>query len=453
MTQVEQEIAALEQWYAEIEGRFQVEAPGDGRLQHLCNAQQNLSRPIHSWYNLQEAYSTEFPVWLVEYLARTYGFHPSHVVDPFVGSGTTGLSLSLRGIPVVGVEYNPFIAWAAQVKSQWQSYDPEEITTLLPRLALTVPPGMRLAWPALTTLHETKYFRRVDVRALLYVLEQIASLDCSASAKQFLRLGVAAVAEEIANLRKDGRALRYLRKEVRPTARAALTTHWQRCIEDLRALHVKPLADQPGSFTVWRGSAVDLSSLCDPLDASTATGLRDSEFDLVLYSPPYLNNFDYSEVYKLELWLLGFLHTYDEWRDLRRGTIRSHHSVQFAKTAHLATDPTTAHIAERLAAMGASECLDGYAKDNMAPVITGYFDDMYLALREQFRVLQPGGMLVYMVANSRHSDLPIATDLLICEIARLVGFIPLKLIVIHKRNGRTRRKKYLRESVVILRKP
>jgi len=26
-------------------------------------------------------------------------------------------------------------------------------------------------------------------------------------------------------------------------------------------------------------------------------------FDLIIYSPPYLNNIDYSEVYKLELWL------------------------------------------------------------------------------------------------------------------------------------------------------
>jgi DNA modification methylase len=89
----------------------------------------------------------------------------------------------------------------------------------------------------------------------------------------------------------------------------------------------------------------------------------------------------------------------------------------------------------------------------MPPVITGYFDDMYLALKEQFRVLKPGGFLVYMVANSRHSNLPIATDVLIGEIARSVGFEPLKLIVLHQRNGRATGRRFLRESVVIGRKP
>jgi DNA modification methylase len=32
-----------------------------------------------------------------------------------------------------------------------------------------------------------------------------------------------------------------------------------------------------------------------------------ADFDLILTSPPYPNNIDYSEVYKLELWLLGFI--------------------------------------------------------------------------------------------------------------------------------------------------
>ena len=103
--------------------------------------------------------------------------------------------------------------------------------------------------------------------------------------------------------------------------------------------------------------------------------------------------------------------------------------------------------------MSQSNYLKGYAKERMPPVILGYFDDMYTALTEQYRVLKPGGFLVYMVANSRHADLPIATDVILGEIASIIGFEPLKLIVLHKRNGCTRKKRFLRESAVILRKP
>jgi DNA modification methylase len=86
-------------------------------------------------------------------------------------------------------------------------------------------------------------------------------------------------------------------------------------------------------------------------------------------------------------------------------------------------------------------------------MILGYFDDMYVALKEQWRVLRGGGVLVYVVANSRHYYLPIATDVMLAEIARCIGFETLDLVVLRKRNGRTRQKSFLRESAVFLRKP
>jgi hypothetical protein len=89
----------------------------------------------------------------------------------------------------------------------------------------------------------------------------------------------------------------------------------------------------------------------------------------------------------------------------------------------------------------------------MPPIIKGYFDDMYLTLKEQFRILRPGGFLIYVVANSRHANLPIATDVILGEIARNIGFQPVELDVLKKRNGRTKQKNYLRESAVIMQKP
>ena len=78
---------------------------------------------------------------------------------------------------------------------------------------------------------------------------------------------------------------------------------------------------------------------------------------------------------------------------------------------------------------------------------------MYQTLLEQWRVLKPGGVIAYVVANSRHYYLPVATDIMMGEIARCIGFEPLGLVVLKKRNGRTRQKLFLRESVVFIRKP
>ena len=56
----------------------------------------------------------------------------------------------------------------------------------------------------------------------------------------------------------------------------------------------------------------------------------------VPYSPPYLNCIDYTEVYKLELWLLELVKTQAEFRQVRLGTLRSHPSVKFAERDDLA---------------------------------------------------------------------------------------------------------------------
>ena len=409
---------------------------------------------MHSWYTLKEAFSADFPAWVVQHLRETYGFRPDNVLDPFSGGGTSLIALSSLGIDATGVEYNPFIAWVAKVKSSRHLYDVVEIKHVIENLATLIPPAYtRIAWPQLSTFKNAKYFRRNDIRTLLHVLHQIEELDATILTKQFLRIGVAAVIEEVSNLRKDGRALRYVQKPLRPPASMALGHRWYRNLEQLKTLRDSQSYEQRNECRVWLGSALNLSNLLDPWDQNEGHSLHDSSYDLVLYSPPYLNNFDYTEVYKLELWLLGFLESYEKWGAMRRGTIRSHHSVKFPETSRLTEDSALADMAQHLCELGKSDYLKGYSKENMPPVILGYFDDMYAALKEQYRVLKPGGFLAYMVANSRHSDLPIATDVILSEIARIIGFEPLELIVLHKRNGRTRKKRFLRESTVILRKP
>ena len=447
------EINSVEEWYSELEKTFDIEISQSNQLRSLCDAKQNLDAPIYSWFNLKEAFSSRFPVWVIQYLASNYNFVPKQVLDPFCGGGTTIVALSQQGIDVVGVEYNPFIASIAKTKASSRSYDAGEIRRALRSIAIGPPAGKRIDWPNLSTLKNQKYFRRGDIRTFLFALKRIEESKHHNLTKQFLRIGLAAAIDDVANLRKDGRALRYVKKQYRPFAKSALLNHCKQNLEDIKHLQDKQSIARQGDTKIWAGSALNLKELQDPWDTKVRGLLYDSAFDLILYSPPYLNNFDYSEIYKLELWLLGFIDDYQQWRKLRRSTIRSHHSVKFDNTCYLENDPATTLVYEKLRAMGESNSMKGYAKTNMPPVILGYFDDMYLALKEQYRVLKPGGYLVYLVANSRHSDLPVATDVILGEIGRLLGFEPLKLIVLHKRNGRTRQKRFLRESIVILRKP
>ncbi|MEW3673849.1 hypothetical protein QOZ77_32065, partial [Pseudomonas aeruginosa] len=50
--------------------------------------------------------------------------------------------------------------------------------------------------------------------------------------------------------------------------------------------------------------------------------------DLAVFSPPYPNSFDYTDVYNVELWVLGYLNDSADNRSLRQSTLASHVQIQ-----------------------------------------------------------------------------------------------------------------------------
>ena len=175
--------------------------------------------------------------------------------------------------------------------------------------------------------------------------ERVATL--SEPEASLLLLGVASCVGDVSFFRKDGRALRILDQEAVPldrrdlTAERALRLVWARYEADLRGLssdHSRIAG--PGVVIQGDGRDVEMGQQGERIAGRVA---------LMVYSPPYLNHIDYTEVYKTELSLLGFVRKQDEMLGLRQATMRSHSSVLFpgqddeAKTlARVPTDVTEA---------------------------------------------------------------------------------------------------------------
>ena len=74
--------------------------------------------PFHDWYNFVLGYTPVFP----EYMLQREGIRAGDgniVLDPFNGSGTTQLVCKLKGIPSYGIDANNFMVFAAQQKLNW----------------------------------------------------------------------------------------------------------------------------------------------------------------------------------------------------------------------------------------------------------------------------------------------------------------------------------------------
>lgn len=450
---VEKRVADLEARYEKIERRFTV-ASGSPALAEAVQFQSNRSRRVHRWFHFKEGFSAELFTAL-QLGTESLNDKDSVFLDPFCGSGTTivagDLEYSWRARRV-GVEINPFLAFMAQTKASWRDYSPWRLMALAAEVTAEpfrhdVDPA---AWPALSSLHNEEIFAPERVSALVDAVNRIQALAQRES--ELLLLGVGSAAERLGFFRRDGRALRILRsngeREVRrqTSVSTVLVQTWQAFADDLRALQ--------GRRDCERGDGVVICGDGRVLELPEEMGIREGDVHLIAYSPPYLNHIDYTEIYKVELWLLGFLRKTEEMLDLRKRTLRSHGSIGVARIEN-ALPESIRECVELASSIVASTGKKWHR--SFPRLAEAYLADLRTSLERQFTLLRRGGGVVCVVGNSAHGSkehrIPVAVDLLIAALAESIGFDVERLVVARQLRRRDHINRFLRETALVLRRP
>jgi hypothetical protein len=176
-----------------------------------------------------------------------------------------------------------------------------------------------------------------------------------------------------------------------------------------------------------------------------------TKYDWIVFSPPYPNNIDYTEVYKTEAWILGCYESAEDMRAQRLLTVRSHPSVRFNRRYAFESSPH-AHVVESIIRPILRAVPEDRYKAGRLELIQGYADDMLTTLDSCRRVVANHGKLAFVVGNSAHGSgddsFVIAADILMGALAELVGWRVADLRV--ARHLKRRTGDLLRESVVIL---
>ncbi len=256
-----------------------------------------------------------------------------------------------------------------------------------------------------------------------------------------LLLGLAAAIEPTSKIRRDGRALRIIERQgtrIVPT----LMAQWSAIASDCEK--TKARLPRPTLPLLLEGDGREPQKL----------GILPDSVDLVLTSPPYPNNIDYSEVYKLELWMLGFIKDADDFLSLRRQTFRSHPTCA-------APEQTPDFLAAMKTGLLMSTLHPIFARAEVDParlrVFEGYFSDLWTTLKNVFTCLKPGGHAVFVVGNSLHGTTEgaylLPTDLVIAQMASPLGYVVSDTIIARNLRRRLSGNHFLRESLVILQKP
>ena len=364
------------------------------------------------------------------------------MLDPFCGAGTTLVSaqeLSIsQNITAIGIERNPFIHFLAHTKTAWPLMDAQKIVAL-GESVLARSFSSNVTIPKLSSLTTGRCMSRHTARRLVAIREAIRA-DGESPNHDALLLGLASAIEQLSKTRKDGRALRLVKRDRQNIAKT-LIQKWQQIASDIRFMQqLAPRASTPSVFLGdGRGPA--------------SHGIEPGSVDMLLTSPPYPNNIDYSEVYKLELWLLGFVRDSDEFLQLRKTTFRSHPTAAPAEPSDEFYREMTKGILKILLEPILSRTQFS-TEHHRRRVVIGYAFDLWATLREHYRLLKRNGVAVLVVGNSLHGGkhLPylIPTDLLVTAVAERAGYKVSKIAVARNSRRRLSGNHFLRESLFVM---
>ena len=407
-------------------------------MRQLVTYVPNKTVPIHRWFSCKEGFSAA----LVDAFLREFGAQPgkSRVFDPFVGCGTTVIAAKQAGYGAWGIDILPVAVFVAGVKLRSaEDYDLLRLKAGMDRLLET--PYYK---PAISAHQDIRIiplaFSEEILNEILFFKEEILEEE-DERVREFLLLGLLSTLEKVSYTSKDGQFLRLKPERNIPPVRATLARQLRLMYRDLTTVgYQMRLFEKPARYTV--PSQTTYVRLADARDF---TSVIDDYADIIMTSPPYLNRYDYSRIYSLEL-CLAFVEDFAGLKAIRHSLLRSHIESRPAPTDEV-NHPALLEVLSNLAGKKLNN-------PRIPVMIKGYFEDMNLVLEELYRVCRPGAKIALVVGNVRFEGELIPVDLLLSELASDVGFsIDEVIITRYKGNSSQQMGKYgrvpVRESVLI----
>ncbi len=228
-------------------------------------------------------------------------------------------------------------------------------------------------------------------------------------------------------------------------ADAPVVSRWLRLIQemadDLRTL--KQLASVPSH--VHHADSRDIAKLVGA-----------ESIDIVITSPPYPNEKDYTRTTRLETVLLGFITSKKELQALKRTMVRSNTRGVYKGDAdhHLVADHAEIQrIAEAIEARRIELGKTSGFERLYAKVTKLYFGGMARHLADLRQVLRPNAQLAYVVGDqASYLRIMIRTGQILASIASGLGYEVVSIDLFRTRLA-TATREQLREEVVVLRWP
>ena len=407
------------------------------------SALDTVTEPRHRWYHFKEAFSP----YLVEHaLDDAKCKNGDLIIDPFSGSGTVSLSSAINEHKAIGFEVNPFLAFVSNTKLL--TCKPETFARYSEKVLEGIEQGKDSELETFSTFSEAggakKWLFNQEVLRAFEGGWQITNRK-KTPARDFSRLCLIGAAMDVSNATKDGKCLRY-RKDWKNRSFGK-----QHFIEAFKK-RINYIQEDIASTPVKKQET--MVRLADFRNIDT-NKFQSNKFKLCITSPPYLNSFDYTDVYRPELFLGKFVRSHEELQQLRLRTLRSHVQANWASPEDIDFGSHFTDSYEKIKSQS-----DTLWNPRIPEMIQAYFEDMKVVLKNLLDLAAPRASVWIVVSTSAYAGVEIPVDLIIADISSNLGWYLREVNVVRYLRrvsgqqwndlSQNKPRPHLRESIIIL---
>lgn len=393
----------------------------------------NLRSSRYGWLRLTPMYS----VHLVEELLDEDHVGDGRILDPFCGTGTTGLVCAERGVSCDTTDINPFLLWLTEAKCYpYTDADVEAARRTADAVSLAIIDTAKgTGWtPPLSNIE--KWWHPPFLAALSRAWEAINERrgDVPAPAAQLLTIAFLQTTIKTAHVSFGHQSMSFKASDQMSLVMNELpvVNAWQEAVRSIAEAATSPILAEPQAIH------------CDARELTK--GLAKETYRSAITSPPYCNRMSYVRELRPYMYWLGYL------TDARQAGELDWQAI--GGTWGMATSNVGRWEPTEDAGVPFADfpgILRGIAEssDLLSRYVAKYFHDAVLHVRELFDVMEPGGAVHYIVGNSKFYDVLVPVERIYAAMFAEVGFEKVEVETIRKRSS----KKELYEYLVSARRP
>lgn len=383
----------------------------------------NKTSPVHRWVPWIAGFSRDF---VQDALRKHLNMKGGTVLDPFAGVGTTLVEAILSGHNALGFDINPYAALATETKLNAYRVDIDILSEEIIRFK--------------DYLHSAEYYGKQPIseppagfstRSPFY---SPAVLGKVLLAQDF----ILAIADEmIRNLFRIAFAstmVTYSNYSYEPSLGRRASAGRAEIIDYDVAGEIGRKLDQMLQDIIWMKDMIPAPAVGSRVINDTFFNCEDyiekESVDLIVTSPPYVNNYHYNRNTRPQLYWLGLAHSPQDFKPIEEQNFGTFwQTVREREAIPLEFNLPDSDLEEKLTRLRTLNQEKGiYGGLGWANYAATYFNDCFKFSVAMDYSLKPGATALVVVGPSVLQGVFIPTDKYLGEIAELVG---LELVNIH----------------------